>query len=281
MINSNKFNCFIPIEFEKAKDDKKEGKYDNMVFVSMASDNSEDADEEVLEPSGFDLTSFLKSGKINLEHYTTRKGDAYYWIGEPIDAKVKNNKLFIKGKLWKEHPLARNFWDVINIMEKSGSTRKAGMSIEGTAIQRDPHNPKRVIKARIDNAAVTLSPKNFNSILDIVKGNYDDLYIEPDVELIKGENLFEYTNKDGDLVKIDKDFKTTINKAMSAGGLTGTDLTGQETSGAALKKESLDPKVKVLQPDFIEAVKTISKKKKKLNKKVLEEIKKSIENYFK
>lgn len=277
----DRFNCFIPLEFEKASSKKKEDKYKNMVFWSMASDNSEDSDGEMLEPSGYDLSTFLKSGKINLEHFTSRKGDAYYWIGEPIDAKIKNNQLFIKGKLWSEHPLARNFYDVVDIMEKSGSTRKAGMSIEGSVIKRDPNNPKRVLKAKINNVAVTMSPKNSNSFLDLVKGNYDEAYIEPENDNPNGggEFILELDRGDGTTLTIDKKFNVKIiKKAITAGSQTGRDLTDVKTSGASLKKESLKKKLIKLEPDFIKSVKWIAANKDKLSDKSLEIIKNKIKS---
>lgn len=282
-VTDNKFNCFIPIEFEKAKSNKPEDKYKNMVFWSMASDNSEDSDGETLEPSGYDIKSFIDRGLINLEHFTTRKGDSKYWIGEPIDAKVKNNKLFIKGKLWEKHPLAQSFWDTIQYMKESGSTRKPGMSIEGTVIERDPVNPKRVTKARINHAAVTMAPKNKNSWLDIVKGEYEDLYVEnaPDIKANGGtEYILDFTRDDGTRIRIDKNFNIKVDKAMSAGTETGTDLTGKDTNGAALKKESLKKKMINLQPDFIKSLQVIRKNKEKFSEKSLNIIKNRIKSFL-
>lgn len=278
MTQNNKFNCFIPLEFEKSNSKNKEDRYKNMVFWGMASDNSEDSDGEMLEPSGYDLSGFLAKGMINLEHYTTRKGDSKYWIGEPLDAKIKNNELYVKGKLWEKHPLARSFWDTIQIMKESNSTRKPGMSIEGSVIQRDPNNPKRVLKAKINNLAVTMSPKNSNSWLDIVKGKYEEAYIKPEFdEAANGgaEYILDVTYDNGYRLTIDKDFKIKVQKAMSAGTQTGTELTGKITSGASLKKESVEKKVKNLQKEYIfSAIDFLAKKhkEKSLSDKLLKNL---------
>ena len=272
----DKFNFFIPVGFEKAEGDDPEKKYDNMIVWGEASDNSEDSDEEILEPSGYDIKDFLKKGLVNLEHYTTRKGSSKYWIGEPIEAKVKGDKFFVKAKLWSKHPEARNFYDTCMIMQESGSTRKPGWSIEGRALQRDPSNPKRILKAKINNIALTFTPKNKNSWADIVKGGQEEDYIEPVNELVDELYLYEF-EKGGETYRVNTDF--SIEKAMTAGTETGTQLIGKVTSGASLKKESLEDDLKVIVPQF----KIISEKFKKgeISKEKYEKIKKSIEEFVK
>ena len=44
------------------------------------------------------------------------------------------------------------------------------MSIEGRALERDPKNPKHITKAIINNIALTFTPVNFNSYIEIAKG---------------------------------------------------------------------------------------------------------------
>ena len=127
---SNLFNfgveCDVDEEsFEKATKGSSSDRYKNMVIFGRASDNSVDQEGQSLSPSGYDFSYFLKSGKINLEHYTTRKQDPSAWIGEPIEAYVKGEEFFIKAKLWEHQPKARAFYDTVVNMKKSGSSRKA------------------------------------------------------------------------------------------------------------------------------------------------------------
>lgn len=75
----------------------------------------------------------------------------------------------MKGKLWEKSPEARAFWDKAIEMKESGSTRKPGMSVEGKALERDKRNPKRVTKALITNIALTMTPVNTKTYLDIEK----------------------------------------------------------------------------------------------------------------
>lgn len=176
-MKGNDFNFWLPIDFGKSKETTQypkgdERRYENMVFEGLASDDSVDFEGESMVPNGFDISYFMKHGLFNLDHLTSRAKElkSRYWIGEPISAEIKNNKFFVKGKLWKNSPEARAFWDKCIEMKESGATRRPGMSIEGKALERDPKNPKRIIRAQINNIALTMTPVNYNSYLDMVKG---------------------------------------------------------------------------------------------------------------
>lgn len=233
-----KFNFFtevdIPEEIFKASQQDESKKYDNMIVYGKASTNDEDKQGETLEPAGFDISSFLANGLINLEHFPTRKGDPSYWIGEPIDAKIDGNDFFIKGKLWKDHPKARALWDTLNIMKSSGSTRKLGWSIEGNAIERDKRNKKRILKAKINHVCLTFSPVNANTYADILKGNQEEDYIDYEFKTDKkthgGKTILLEIEENGKKITIDKDFKITV-KSM--------DMESTEP----LRRESLKKKV--------------------------------------
>jgi hypothetical protein len=240
MIKDN-FTFFVPVELEKATTNPNDSnRYKNMILRGVASTSDVDADNEVLEPSGFDLSILRTKGTINYEHLA--KQSALNIIGEPIEAEIRDNKFILKAKLWEKSIKARDLWDTLHIMRDSGSTRKLGWSIEGKPIARDPRNPSRILKALITNVAVTFAPKNGQTYADICKGQLApkelDYDIPTDVDyLFKGMyGNHEYT--------LNKDF--TITKAMCAGSTTGQALIGQDTSGAALKKEHLDEDLKIL-----------------------------------
>lgn len=170
------FNFWLPLAFEKSKYEAyprgDERRYENMVFEGIASDSSVDYEGDSMEPNGFDITYFLSHGLFNLDHLTSRAKElkSRFWIGEPIDGKIVDNKFWVKGRLWKESPEARAFWDKCIEMKESGSSRRPGMSIEGRALERDPDNEKHITRAIINNIALTLTPVNFNTYFDIVKG---------------------------------------------------------------------------------------------------------------
>jgi len=245
-MENNKFNFFIGLDIDDdilkaSNESSNENRYKNMIIKGLVSDQSKDVENEAMEPSGFEFDEFLKSGYLNLEHFTTRKGDPQYWIGEPLEGEVKNNKFFIKGKLWEKHPLARNFWDTMLIMKASGSTRKPGFSIEGKALERDPLNKKRVTKARISNVALTFSPVNKNSYMDIVKGEQIEDFIE--CEFPKCDNKYIYEFEKGcKSYGVTKSFK--IEEKDDEEEEENKEKAVTTSSAEPLMKESLDKKVK-------------------------------------
>jgi hypothetical protein len=264
----NRFNFGVTLDidqesFEKATKGSKKDKYDNMVVWGRASDDAKDQEGQTLYPSGYDFADFLVKGLVNLEHFTARKASAKYWIGEPIEAHVKGEEFFVKAKLWKHKQEARDFYDTVVAMKESGSTRKPGWSIEGKSIEKDPYNPNRILKAKILNIAVTMSPVNQNSWLDIAKGQQSQDYIEPVVDKFEDQPyLFQYELEDGSMICINKDMsikvtKSPMRKAMDTGSI------------APLMPESLDGKVKNL-----ESVKSIVKAAEsgQLNKALVEKI---------
>ena len=213
----NDFNFWLPIDVAKSEaegateyprgDDRR---YENMVFEGIASDNSQDFQGDSMEPNGFEIDYFLRHGLFNLDHLTTRAKElkSRWWIGEPIDGKIVDNKFWVKGKLWKDSPEARAFWDKCIEMRASGATRRPGMSIEGRALERDPKNPKHITKAVINNIALTMTPVNFNSYLDFVKGVQVQDFI-PTGEILKSqlENRIMYETVVGNRrLVIDADF---------------------------------------------------------------------------
>lgn len=242
---SNEFNFFVGLDiddeiFKASSEAKGEDRYKNMIVQGLASDASEDAEGEFMEPAGFEIDEFLKSGLLNLEHYTSRKGDPQFWIGEPIDGKVVKNEFFVKGKLWSHHPLARNFWDTLLIMKASGSTRKAGFSIEGKALARDPLNKKRVTKARIAHMACTLSPVNKNSFMDIVKGNQKEDFVEAEIEQANSKYVYEF-EKGGKQYGITKTFEIEEKEEDD-----NEEKAVTTESSKPLRRESLDKRTKSL-----------------------------------
>lgn len=216
---TDKFNFFLGFDISKSKSENYEElgdyKYENMVFEGVASDDSVDDEGESMNPDGFDIKRFLKSGLFNLDHLTSRSptNKSRFWIGEPLDAWVKDNKLFVKGKLWKHSPEARAFWDKCLQMEKSGSTRKGGMSIEGKVIERDKSNPKKVLKALITNIALTFEPVNTNSWVSLLKGKQDKDFIDYGPEN-EPTILLQTENSDGSLTILDVNFNSITKSKM-------------------------------------------------------------------
>lgn len=177
--NQDKFNFFIPCTIEKAKDNKGD---DGLVKIKgIASSAVEDADAETLFPGGFDYSYFLNKGIFNYEH-NSRK-DAGAIVGEPTYASVVNDgkDFYIEGYLYPNEQ-GKKIADQAEIFEKYSKNRRWGFSIEGSALERDMLNPKKILKARITNCAITISPKNPNTLMSIVKGGYDTPFVDDEEE---------------------------------------------------------------------------------------------------
>lgn len=176
--NSNKFNFFIPANFEKAKD--KAGK--GLVKISgVCSSATEDSDGETLFPSGFDYSPFLKSGLLNYNHQSGKTSKAI--VGEPTHAEVVNEgkDLYIEGVIYPNEE-GTAIVEQQEIFEKYSPNRRFGFSIEGQALERDPFNPKKITKARITGCAITPCPKNPNTLMSIVKGEYAEAFVDDEEE---------------------------------------------------------------------------------------------------
>ena len=245
------FNFFVPLlNIEKGKD--KAGN-EVMIVDGIASTDDQDADEEILVPEGYILDRFKSMGFINWNHMA--KADPSKIIGEPIDCYVKNNKFYIKGMLYPDQKQAKDTYSLIQTLRKAGSSRKLGWSIEGKALQRDPHNPKRIIRALITGVAITPTPVNGNTFVDLVKGEQKEDFVDYkfDESANGGQTyILDVITTDNVRVRVDKNFNIIIGKAMST------------NSGRPLIKESLDKRL-------IKLKETTSNLKKAYDKGIISE----------
>lgn len=237
-------NFWIPADFEKSKDPKT--KEIVMKIKGIASTADVDSEGEILEPVGFDLSRFLKDGFLNWNHQS--KNDASKIIGEPTVAKVTSKgDLYVEGILYSGHPLAESVWNLANTLEKNKSKRRIGFSIEGKAIERDLVNPKRITKATILGLAITPTPVNVSTYMEICKGEQKQDFTEYDFEndilqKSEGKYIFEFSC-DGKDFGITKSFDVEeIEKDMTA------------ANTAILVPESLDKKVRNLEPVIKKAI---------------------------
>lgn len=245
MILNNDFKFFIPgIEIEKSKDEQG---HEVMRVQGIASTDKKDTDEEILEPIGFDLSYFKKSGFINYNHQA--KNDPSAIIGEPEDSTkiTKDGRFFVSAKLYPKSKRAREVYELAETLKSNDSSRSLGWSIEGKVLERDPFDEKRVKRALITGVAITPTPKNPGTWLDIVKGyisNEEYFYEEKAEEgTIFGETnrpenggnfyILDITKENGDRILVDKQFNITIvKKSLTTVG------------AAALKKEDVENELK-------------------------------------
>jgi hypothetical protein len=163
---NNNFKFFCPVGvIQKAKD--KEGN-EIMRLGGIASTMDKDSDGEFLDPTGFDISEFKKSGVINWHHQSKNSPSAI--IGEPHKAEIRKDGFYVEADLYPNSKLAQEVYEVAQVMALDSKTRRLGYSIEGTVVERDEDNPKIVKKAIITGLAITHMPKNAQTFADIIKG---------------------------------------------------------------------------------------------------------------
>lgn len=263
---NNKFRFWIPLDKITKSQDKKGNPV--MMFGGMASTNRRDTDGESLDPSNFDVDYLKEKGVVNWNH--CKNPEAV--IGEPTKVEKRKDGLYVESMLYPDNALAKSVWELAETLEKNSKTRRLGYSVEGKATERDPLDKTRVTKAMITNIALTISPKNPDSIVDIIKGNFheleqssmdisksiDEMIEDIHDEIEKGDldaidgNLQENRNggangkeshdkivdivrPDGVRIMVDHNYCVTIDKALDT------------VNGAALRKEHVDKNLKDLQ----------------------------------
>jgi len=248
MKNKNNFRFYVPLDvIEKGQKVGTDGKSVEVMKVrGVASTVDEDTDGDILIPDGFNLDYFLKAGFINYNHNHSPEG----YIGEPVKAYIENNQLIIEGELYPWSPLAKSVYDMADNLKKSKSTRRMAWSIEGKAIERDLINNKIVKKANITGVAITLTPKNGATFLDIIKGIENDFsegiapsYDIESTEEIPNVGITEYIldiNTSEGRLCVDKNMNVKIIK------FTNIDKALTTTSGAPLMRESVEGAPKIL-----------------------------------
>lgn len=172
-----KFKFWCPVEISKGKD--KDGK-EVMRLGGIASTMDKDADGEFLDPSGFDISDFKKSGVVNWHHQA--KNSPATIIGEPYKAEIRKDGFYVETDLYPNSDLAKEVYALAEVLQKDSKTRRLGYSIEGTVIERDVTNPKIVKQAKITGLAITHMPKNPQTFADIIKGKGCDVDMEKNEE---------------------------------------------------------------------------------------------------
>lgn len=237
-MTKKKFKFFVPAQLCKSTDD--DGESVRMVFRGEASSADRDSDGEILEPTGFVLDKFVKSGFFNWNHKSSTDPSAI--IGEPTDVKVINNKLYLEGFLYPNSKKAIEVYELGEVLENNSPNRRLGFSIEGRALERDPSNPKRITKALITGCAITPTPKNPSTWMELMKGelfNDDWQY-----DLIKGDDpnggdieyIVDVMDDNGIRRTVDTNFNIKIQRAITTESIAPATPESVEGTRKKIKK---------------------------------------------
>lgn len=177
------------------------------IIRGIASTSNPDQQGESLVQKGLDVSYLLSKGWFNYDHDNTKI------LGYPTSADINDERMILEGVLLEGVPLADHVWNVACALAKSNSPRRLGFSVEGKVLERDKDNPKKILKAKIYNCAITPNPVNTEATWDVV------------VKSFRGE------------------MDINVLKALEAGyGVTPEEQIG----GGALRREDLEEAIKIL-----------------------------------
>lgn len=160
-VERKKMDIFLPIDIKKATEQASKEDTKDIYVSGFASTPDLDMQGEIVVPSGIDISYFQDHGWINFEH----EQGADYVIGVPTEnCYVDIEKgLFIEAKLFRDNQYTQQIIELAQNLEKSGTERKLGFSIEGAIKQRNVDNNHIIEEVMITNVAVTKSPANTSS----------------------------------------------------------------------------------------------------------------------
>tara|TARA_Y100000114_G_scaffold152868_1_gene171900 strand:- start:8454 stop:9434 length:981 start_codon:yes stop_codon:yes gene_type:complete len=156
------FARWMPLSLKKSDDDEEMSK---AVIGGICSTSDMDFEGETIEQAGIDWSYFLQHGWFNHEH---QQGTANV-LGHPTKIEpVGDEKTRVEGVLYLDKQLGRDVYETAAAMQKAGGDRSLGFSVEGQVLMRDPAQPKRVLKARVLNVAITAAPVNPHTNLELI-----------------------------------------------------------------------------------------------------------------
>ena len=201
------FTFFLPAEVIKSEKDADGKRW----IQGIASTHHLDLQGETVAQRGIDYDYFLKHGYINDDH----KDGPEHKVGEPTEAKITKDGFWIKGFLYKGKERADFWWEHLNSLQRSGSKRKVGFSIQGKVMRR---NGKKIAKCWLQDVAITASPVNTKTWAEIVKSLNSDSWEQVGEELDKEEKALSAGGMGGTLTpeSLEGDNKITTYKSINA-----------------------------------------------------------------
>jgi len=132
----------------------------------IVSTQTTDQQGEQLVQDGVDWTYALRKGWFNYEH----KAGPENVLGHPENIEQIMFKgepaTRIEGVLYLHKPKAKEIFETAIAMQKSGTGRRLGFSVEGQVLAREK---TRIIKSKVLNVAITAHPVNALARLDVLK----------------------------------------------------------------------------------------------------------------
>lgn len=128
-----------------------------------------DKQQETLIQEGLDFGPFLKGGWFNDNHAKeTGAAVGYPEFAELRDLPGGRKGWYVEGYLLKGTQRADEIWELATALERSGSGRRLGFSVEGNILERDAADPRTVRRAIVREIAVTRTPVNDQTDLRVL-----------------------------------------------------------------------------------------------------------------
>lgn len=134
----------------------------------IATTQAEDQQREELVQEGIEWGYFLSKGWFNWEHQPGPENV----MGHPervFPTVVKGLPATgVEGVLYLHDKRARGAYLNALTMQKAAAPRRIGYSVEGSVLLRDPQKPKRILKSRVLNVAITAHPVQPDARLEVL-----------------------------------------------------------------------------------------------------------------
>lgn len=154
------FRFHVPVSFIEKAD--LQGNKKRLIRGICSTDDMDSQQETILQ-EGLDFAPFLQKGWFN-DNHAKETGGA---VGIPLTAQIQSlpggrKGWHVEGELLSNRR-ANEIWDLAQSLERSETGRKLGFSVEGSILERDPQNPKKIRKAIVREVAVTRCPVNYHT----------------------------------------------------------------------------------------------------------------------
>lgn len=160
------FSRWVPLELDPMSKGQDEDDAPSKAMIGgICSTRDMDLEGETIEQDGLEWDYFLANGWFNHEH----QQGAGAVLGHPVKIEqVDEDRTRVEGVLYLDKQLGRDVYETAVAMQKAGGDRSLGFSVEGQVLLRDPLKPKRVLKARVLNVAITAMPINPHTNLELI-----------------------------------------------------------------------------------------------------------------
>lgn len=135
------------------------------LITGIISTEDNDLQGESIDQNGLDFSYFMRKGWLNYDH---QQGPSNI-LGYPLEVTREGPRTMLKGVLMLDQPRAREIYDTAQTLKSAGGARSLGFSVEGQVIERDKSNPQRITRARVLHVAITPSPVNPHTSLELIK----------------------------------------------------------------------------------------------------------------